>query len=527
MKTFSNFYKSISVLTEAVSKDMLDVSIPNADKAFRNPESFFEKNFTIEEKLDGTKLTLYRNDEDYDPKNFKDNWVVAYKNSILHFDEFDATPLKRTLKQGSGISQYKIVFEHLRKHHKEYESIPKNTEFFIEFLMSKNTLTRDYVNKHRMIIIGYTHNAKVDTHNDFRFYTKESKLNQKENEHYADLLKIDLPMPIFKGKMDSFDNLKDGVEHSHLKTLINQRRDKLSSLYEEKNWEELYKEIKEMFLDIPSFYGGKMEGVVMKDSADNKLYKFLQADQHDKETRDKIKQKTRMSKEEENAYYNEIKEIAKEIIEDIGVKDSFSEMMRAASSKVNSYKFPKKMHTKKNDHQVREDLHTTLKMVYEKTKNGWAGVIGKFRIVTKEHVKMIEYALDKYKGATVMIVSGKRNDGLIDENIRILKKIFEGKPVQFFAAPTGNAVTLERRSRNPIVAYVCGPDREKDYQSQLDNGNYDSIVDVYDAGQRGMVSATNAEKALRANNKATLRKIIHPVAYEHLDSWSRFYMDSE
>ena len=132
MKTFSTFYKSISVLTEAVSKDMLDVSIPNADKAIRNPESFFEKNFTIEEKLDGTKLTLYRNDEDYDSKNFKDNWVVAYKNSILHPDEFDATPLKRTIKQGSGISQYKIVFEHLRKHHKEYESIPKNTEFFIE-----------------------------------------------------------------------------------------------------------------------------------------------------------------------------------------------------------------------------------------------------------------------------------------------------------------------------------------------------------------------------------------------------------
>ena len=56
-------------------------------------------------------------------------------------------------------------------------------------------------------------------------------------------------------------------------------------------------------------------------------------------------------------------------------------------------------------------------MVYEKAQNGWAGVIGKFRIVTKEHVKMIEYALDKYKGASVMIVSGKRNDGLIQENI--------------------------------------------------------------------------------------------------------------
>ena len=109
-------------------------------------------------------------------------------------------------------------------------------------------------------------------------------------------------MPIFKGRMNSLENFKDGVEHSHLKTLINQRRDDLEAYYDAEDYDALYKEIKEMFLDIPSFYGGKMEGVVMKDAADDKLYKFLQADQHDKETRDRIKQKTRMSKEEENAY---------------------------------------------------------------------------------------------------------------------------------------------------------------------------------------------------------------------------------
>jgi hypothetical protein len=508
MRSFRTFTNHSSFLIEAKTGS-LDMSVPNADKAFSNYEMFFEKNFEIEEKLDGTKLTLFRNDEDFDSKDFTKNWIVAYDNRIQNFSEFSSTPLKRTIKQGTGISQYKLIFEHLKKYHKEYKSIPKNTEFKVEFLMSKGSITRNYTNKHRLILIGYTHNAKID---------------QKRNEHYADVLKVDLPMPIFKGKLNSFENLKEGIEHSHLRTLINQKRDHLSTLYEKENWEELYREIKGMFLDIPSFYGGKMEGVIMKDTSANKTYKFLQDDQHDEETRNKKKNKSRMSREEENAYFNEIRMIADEILSDVGFEGSFSEVMKKAVSKINSYKFSKKLHAKKTDHQVREDIHLTLKLKYEKLKDGWAGIIGKFRIVTKEHVKMIEYALDKYKGVSVMIVSGQRDAKLIQENIKILEEIFKDKPVEFFTSATGNFVNLERKTKNPIAAYICGPDREKDYQKQLDNANNDAILDLYDGGKREDVSASKAEEALQRHDITTLKKILHPVAHKRLDSWSKFYV---
>ena len=375
-----------------------------------------------------------------------------------------------------------------------------------------------------MILIGYSHNAKIDQKSDFRLYTKKSELDQKQNAHYADILKVDLPMPIFKGKMNSFDNLKEGIEHSHLRTLINQKRDRLSTLYEKENWEELYREIKGMFLDIPSFYGGKMEGVIIKDTSTNKTYKFLQDDQHDEETRNKKKNKSRMSREEENAYFNEIRMIADEILSDVGFEGSFSEVMKKAVSKINSYEFSKKLHAKKNDHQVREDIHLTLKLKYEKLKDGWAGIIGKFRIVTKEHVKMIEYALDKYKGVSLMIVAGQRDNQLVQENIKILEEIFKDKPIEFFTSATGNFVNLENKTKNPIAAYICGPDREKDYQKQLDNANNDAILDLYDGGKREDVSASKAEEALQRHDITTLKKILHPVAHKRLDSWSKFYV---
>ena len=531
MKSFRTFTQNNTYLIEAKS-DRLDVSIPNADKVFSDHAKFFEKKFYIEEKVDGVKLTLFRNNEDFDSKNFENNWIVAYKNSILNFDEFSSTSLKKTVKQGSGISQYKIVFEHLKKYHKEFKSIPKNTEFFLEFLINSKTLTRDYSNKHQMVLIGYTHNAKIDLQNDFRFYTKDSELDQKQNSHYAEILKVDLPMKIFEGKIDTFENLRSGIEHSHLKSLVNQKRNSLSSLYDQQNWSELFGELKNMLLDISSFYGGKSEGVVLKDLDTKKTYKFLQDDQHDAETRNRKKNKTRMSREEENKYFDEVREIAKEILADIGIDHPFSTVMKEASTKINSYRFPKKMHTKKNDHQVREDLHTTFKSVYESAKNGWAGVVGKFRIITKEHVKMIEYALDKYKGVSIMIV--QKDNELAKETIKILEEIFEDKDVEFFTSNTGNIINLEKKTRNPIVAYICGPkliddgkvveDREKDYQEQLSKRNYDRIVDVYDGGKRDNVSATKAEQALRMNDVKTLKRILHPTAYKRLDSWSKFYV---
>ena len=154
---------------------------------------------------------------------------------------------------------------------------------------------------------------------------------------------------------------------------------------------------------------------------------------------------------------------------------------------------------------------------------GWGGVVGKFRIVTKEHVNMIDYALKKYKGVSVMLVAGSRDIMLVQENMKIFKEIFKDKPAEFFIAKTGNIIRLEQLTRNPIVAYVAGPDRKEDYQKQIEGANSDAVVDVYDGGKRDEISASKAEEALMANDVQSLRKIIHPVALKNIDKWEKYY----
>ena len=166
MMSFRTFTTRKTYVTEATT-GMVDISILNADKAFsKKPVEFFfqldgqgntisPREFIIEEKFDGTKLTLFRNNEDYDSKDYTKNWIVAYKNSILHPNDFSSGSSKKAKEQGIGMSQYRLVHEHLKKNNRSLKSIPKNTEFFVEFLMRKATLTRDYDNKHSMILIGY------------------------------------------------------------------------------------------------------------------------------------------------------------------------------------------------------------------------------------------------------------------------------------------------------------------------------------------------------------------------------------
>lgn len=522
--SFKSFFVRRDYIVEAKSGEMLDISIPNADKVFANKEhEMFQSEYTIEEKMDGVKLTIFRNDKPYDAKDFTNNWIVAYKNNILHAGEFKSVTPKKAKEHGIGVSQYKLVFDHLKKVHKAAKEIPTNTEFFIEFLMKKPTLTRDYEHNHGMILIGYAHNAKIDSKNDFRLYTKETKLNQKLNQHYADILKLDLPSKMFEGSLQTFDDFKRGAINPNLIKAINKHKKEIVEAYQRENWKHAYEVIKDLFLTIPSAYGGRIEGIVMRNKSTGKMYKMLQSDQHDKEARQLIKQRYNMDKDEQNAYYNELRSIADDILKVVDTSDSHHDVMVQISQAVHKRKLPKDLHTKKNDHQIKEDLHLTVKTKYEKMLHGWAGVVGKFRIITKEHVNMIEYALKKYKGATVMIVMGNRERQLAEENKKILDTIFKGKPVETFIASTGNIVSLERKTRNPIVAYVCGPDRKSDYMKQLESANSEAIVDVYDSGRREEVSASNAELFIRRGDTQQVKKIVHPVAYENIDKWKRFY----
>ena len=195
MKKAATFTNQFQCWQKQSQKTCSDVSMPQHDKAFRMNLSL--KNFR-EEKLDG-KNSLFIAMMKTMILNFKDNWVVAYKNSILQI----LMNLMKLLSSAQSSKGRTLTIQDCLW--TSLSNITKNTdvqEHWILYWISdvKNTLTRDYVNKHRMILIGYTHNAKVDTQVTF--------ISTQKNQNW-----IKNKMNIMEHSQDWFDGFfgrKDG-----------------------------------------------------------------------------------------------------------------------------------------------------------------------------------------------------------------------------------------------------------------------------------------------------------------------------
>ena len=99
-----------------LEKNFLDISIPELKHTLTNElkcKTFLTMPVTIEEKYDGTKLTLIRNSQDYS-KDYRKNWIVAYKSFIIYPEEFENIDRSKIKKESIGISQYAFVHDILK-----------------------------------------------------------------------------------------------------------------------------------------------------------------------------------------------------------------------------------------------------------------------------------------------------------------------------------------------------------------------------------------------------------------------------
>lgn len=293
--------KRISTLKSLFEKDMLDISIENADK-IKDKSAFLNKHYKVEEKFDGTKATIWRNGEDWD-ENYEKNWVVAFKNQILFGGEFESTDREKTKKHSVGISQYAFIHDHIKSIHNKTKSFPKNTEVFVEFIQNKLTTTRDYENKHGLYIIAYSPSTGEISGGMLK--TKPTGFFQDKVEEYSKMLNLNLPPVVFEGKLDSVSSITKGIKN-----------DKLQKAWNEfKNEYEInpYETVKKTFLEFESELGGKTEGVVLH-ADDGNIYKFLQSDQHDKDVRFEKKLKYQSDPKIEKTYWETINKFSKKIL---------------------------------------------------------------------------------------------------------------------------------------------------------------------------------------------------------------------
>ena len=309
-----------------LEKEMLDISIENADK-IKNKDTFLKDEYSVEEKFDGTKLSVWRNDEDWNA-DYTKNWVVAFKNQILYSEEFESTNRDSTKKHSVGISQYAFVHDHLKKVHTKAKSIPKGTEFFIEFIQNKLTTTRDYKNKHGLYLIA--HSPASGEMEGGMLKTKPSGFFQDKVDAYSKALGLNLPPVVFEGKLDSIASISKGIKNPKLKKAWEDNKDGYAT--------DPYTAVKQTFLEFESVLGGKTEGVVLHSQSGGKMYKFLQADQHDKNVRFAKKVTYLADADTEKQYWELIKKTNDETLKGMNYdfkKLSYQHILKTFSGIVN------------------------------------------------------------------------------------------------------------------------------------------------------------------------------------------------
>ena len=330
---------------------MINISIKNFYKEIDTPkkiDQFLSLPFSLYEKIDGTKLTLIRNNEKFNKDDYSKNWIIAYKNCIIYPEEFSGLVDKDILIKiySIGTSQYKLIHEHIKSIHINCESIPLNTEFFIEFAQKKLTLTRDYKNI-GFFLIGIGFNCKYIVNNNF-VYT----IDKEPDLMYFDRLSTD------------FNKYQTLLNLFVPKCLLVQQIISPSTV----------ESIFNKFLLTPSALDGQMEGLIIH-SQNGKVYKVLQTDQHDKTVRQEKKDKYKMDVFKEDTYWKHVYYTSNVILSRLTKDYSFQSKLNIISKIIYGTTF-KFQHEKKVLLNIQDDVFLTskLQLLNELPENSTIGI---------------------------------------------------------------------------------------------------------------------------------------------------------
>lgn len=455
--------KTEDFITESVSGDRLDISILAANKFLNSSkklEWFFNTPVEIEAKTDGVKVTALKIADSGDLSD----WIIAYKGHILYSEEFNYNSDDNIKKSSIGSSQFKIVLDHFKSLGKT--SIPVGTELQLEYLMRKPTLSSNYERPHGIVLIGYSKSTYTAEFGILK--TKNSGMKTEKRDFYAKELKLNVPLKIFDGVMSSKEEFERGILAKDLKIAFS----KFKEFFDFSDYTDTYNRLSSLLLGIPSVFGGKEEGVVLKFS-DGKILKIQQDYQLDQVKRAEIKNKWKESDESsENQYWENVKGSAYDIFYKIDKKKPLSDMLSQMSSLLKRYEL-NYTHSKKNETIIKDDIELNVKTLILKSLKGNNGclVLGKFRVLTKAHFNLIKLATKEFDKVLVCLVSSKDTAKTEDLRLRMLEVALKqfGNKVQIVKSSNGNLLRIISNSDFNINAVYAGSDRVSDYEKQLKN----------------------------------------------------------
>ena len=505
--------KTEDFITESVSGDRLDISILAANKFLNSSkklEWFFNTPVEIEAKTDGVKVTALKIADSGDLSD----WIIAYKGHILYSEEFNYNSDDNIKKSSIGSSQFKIVLDHFKSLGKT--SIPVGTELQLEYLMRKPTLSSNYERPHGIVLIGYSKSTYTAEFGILK--TKNSGMNTAKRDMFAKELKLNVPLKIFDGVMSSKEEFERGILAKDLKIAFS----KFKEFFDFSDYTDTYNRLSSLLLGIPSVFGGKEEGVVLKFS-DGKILKIQQDYQLDQVKRAEIKNKWKESDESsENQYWENVKGSAYDIFYKIDKKKSLSDMLSQMSSLLKRYEL-NYTHSKKNETIIKDDIELNVKTLILKSLKGNNGclVLGKFRVLTKAHFNLIKLATKEFDKVLVCLVSSKDTAKTEDLRLRMLEVALKqfGNKVQIVKSSNGNLLRIISNSDFNINAVYAGSDRVSDYEKQLKNVLGMKVKELVrtdeDISATKVIANINNEKYFKQNTPKEIHFLYSDILKEY------------
>jgi len=461
------------------AKDMIDISVLAASKYLtsqKKKEWFLSEPCKVEVKVDGLKISAVYKDS---TGNYMKDWIVAYKNVIQYPQEFDFASTTSIKKDSIGNAQFKVIFDYLKKITPSLSGIPKNTEFFIEFLGNKPTLSSNYVGKKFILLAS----SPVKYTDEFGILRTTGTFSTKNRTKYSKILGIPEPEVLFEGILGNQNTFESSIVSKELKNAYSIFKSSI-------NWDDIdsiISGISEMFLSLDSKFGAgkqKEEGVIFifKD----KILKFQQPYQVDQVARAKIKLKYKEDTEDqENQYWDNVRLVALNIITIVTrgkvVKYvDFPKVLGECAKVLKNYKLDF-THSKKNNLQVKDDVMGNIKMILQKNLKGNnnALVIGKFRVLTNAHYKIIKKAIRDYDGCVIAIVTSKDTKSTKILRNKMVEKTFGNNPkIEIINHGSGNIFGIMQKATKNINVVLAGTDRASSYRSVLSRNPDISVQEI-------------------------------------------------
>lgn len=444
----------------------LDISIKNLEK-FPH-ELKLHDHVLVTEKVDGVKLTIIRNHEPWQCDATK-NWIVSYKSNLINPEDFLGLQSKHDndiRAYSTGISQYKLVWDHLKCNHVNARHIPCGTELFIEFVMRKGTLTRVYEHYHAMILIASSPSSwRIQSG---KVFSSPETFDVSHNAEYACMLGMRIAPVLYNGPVA-------GMTVAELKTC---------------------------FLSMPSEFGGKMEGVVIR-FPDNRLYKLVQPDQHDKAVR--ALNRAAFEPHDATNYWHQVRCIACDYVAPLQVHADFKTNVSKLSHAVYD-SLDLNLDANKKSINAKDDVFLTAKTMLMRATPGNNGALflGRMSPMTTAHHAIISSALEKYDTVTVNLIKSRtdeHNPFPIELQQRMIDMCF-GNKVELLTGTTGNLCTILQKSHHMINVVLAGTDRIEGYVAQL---KHIHDVVVVETPRVNDVSGTRARSFIARDDECGFR----------------------